>query len=101
MNKPLSLLDHQLRQIQAAAKALLPLRRSDFVRGVKRRLGHNPAAKKILARLTDIVSQSETEDRFRFTAALTANMAGPSPMSPNTRASAPSRRTAAAAKHAL
>jgi glutamine amidotransferase len=29
------------------------------------------AAKKILAMLTDIVSQSETEDRFRFTAALT------------------------------
>ena len=29
------------------------------------------AAKKILARLTDIVSQSDTEDRFRFTAALT------------------------------
>ena len=38
MNKPLSLSDHQLRQIHAAAKALLPLRRSDFVRGVKRRL---------------------------------------------------------------
>jgi hypothetical protein len=38
MNKPLSLSDHQLRQIHAAAKALLPLQRSDFVRGVKRRL---------------------------------------------------------------
>jgi hypothetical protein len=38
MNKPLSLSDHQLRQIHAAAKALLPLQRSDFVHGVKRRL---------------------------------------------------------------
>jgi hypothetical protein len=36
MNKPLSLSDHQPRQIHAAAKALLPLQRSDFVHGVKR-----------------------------------------------------------------
>jgi hypothetical protein len=43
MNKPLSLSDHQLRQIHAAAKALLPSQRSDFVHGVKRRLGHNPS----------------------------------------------------------
>jgi hypothetical protein len=34
MNKPLSLSDHQLRQIHAAAKALLPSQRSDFVHGV-------------------------------------------------------------------
>jgi hypothetical protein len=33
MNKPLSLSDHQLRQIHAAAKALLPSQRSDFVHG--------------------------------------------------------------------
>src|SRR5262249_45981263 len=32
---------HQLRQIQAAAKTLLPPQHSDFVHGVKRRLGHN------------------------------------------------------------
>jgi hypothetical protein len=38
MNKPLSLSDHQLRQIHAVAKALLPSQRSDFVHGVKRRL---------------------------------------------------------------
>jgi hypothetical protein len=43
MNKPLSLSDHQLRQNHAAAKALLPLQRSDFAHGVKRRLGHNPS----------------------------------------------------------
>ena len=38
MNSSLELSDHQLRQIHVAAKALLPLQRSDFVRGVKRRL---------------------------------------------------------------
>jgi hypothetical protein len=38
MNGSLELSGHQLRQIQAAAKTLLPSRRSDF----KRRVGHNP-----------------------------------------------------------
>jgi hypothetical protein len=37
MNGSLELSDHQLRQIQAAAKTLLPSQCSDFVHGVKRR----------------------------------------------------------------
>jgi hypothetical protein len=51
MNKPLSLSDHQLRQIHAAAKALLPLQRSDFVHGVKRRPSNEAVQAAISAEL--------------------------------------------------
>jgi hypothetical protein len=51
MNKPLSLSDHQLRQIHAAAKALLSSQRSDFVHGVKRRPSNEAVQPAISAEL--------------------------------------------------
>jgi hypothetical protein len=52
MNGSLESSDHQLRQIHAAAKALLPSQRSDFVHGVKRRLGHNPSNEAVQAAIS-------------------------------------------------
>jgi hypothetical protein len=49
MRGSLELLNHQLRQIHAAAKILLPSQRSNFVHGVKRRLGHNPSSESAIS----------------------------------------------------
>jgi hypothetical protein len=53
MNKPLSLSDHQLRQIHAAARTLLPSQSSDCVHGVwSRRLGDNPSNRAVQATIS-------------------------------------------------
>jgi hypothetical protein len=41
--KPIGLTDQQLKQLQQAAKTLLPLERDGFLQGVARRLGDAPS----------------------------------------------------------
>jgi hypothetical protein len=41
--KPIGLTDQQLKQLQQAAKTLLPLERDTFLQGVARRLGETPS----------------------------------------------------------